>query len=134
MLLTGDIGGTKTVLAIFSQQAGPTVPSHEKSYPSSHYPSLEAIIREYLGTIQETVDSACFAVAGPVVAGRARITNLPWVIDAAQIQSAFSWKRVDLMNDLEAVAYAIPILPSSDIFKLNDGKLVTGGNIAVLAP
>jgi glucokinase len=134
MLLSGDIGGTKTVLAVFSEQAGPAVPSHEKSFPSSRYPNLEAIIQKYLGTIPETVDSGCFAVAGPVVAGRARITNLPWVIDAAQIQSAFGWKRVDLMNDLEAVAYAIPILPSSDICPLNAGKPVAEGNIAVLAP
>lgn len=134
MLLSGDIGGTKTVLAVFSEQVGPAVPSREKSFPSAHYGSLGAIIQEYLGTIPETVDSACFAVAGPVVAGRAQITNLPWVIDAAQIQSAFGWKRVDLMNDLEAVAYAIPILPSSDICSLNAGKPVAGGNIAVLAP
>jgi glucokinase len=134
MLLAGDIGGTKTVLAVFSREAGPTVPAHEKIYASAQYASLEDIIRDYLATIQLTIDSGCFAVAGPVVGGRARITNLPWLIDASAIQSAFGWKRVDLMNDLEAVAYAIPILPSSDICQISAGKPVTGGNIGVLAP
>jgi glucokinase len=134
MLLTGDIGGTKTILAVFSRETGPTIPTHVESYASSQYDSLEAIIREYLTKTKGTVDGACFAVAGPVVDGQARITNLSWVIDAGAIRAAFGWTQVVLINDLEAVAYAIPILPSSDIHPLNVGKPVVNGNLSVLAP
>jgi glucokinase len=132
MLLAGDIGGTKTVLAVFSAKGD--VPVQEKSYPSAQYASLELLIQGYLKEIKEPVDSACFAVAGPVVAGRARITNLPWIIDAAALKVGFDWKHVSLMNDLEAVAYAVPSLPSNDIHHLSVGKPSQGGNIAVVAP
>lgn len=132
MLLAGDIGGTKTVLAVFSAKGD--VPAQEKSYPSAQYASLELMIHAYLREIKETINSACFAVAGPVVAEQARITNLPWVIDSAVLKAAFGWKHVSLMNDLEAVAYAVPGLPSKDVHDLNVGKQVRGGNISVVAP
>jgi glucokinase len=132
MLLAGDIGGTKTVLAVFSAKG--SVPTQEKSYPSAQYASLELMIQGYLMEINKPVDSACFAVAGPVVAGQARITNLPWTIDAAALKVGFDWKHVSLMNDLEAVAYAVPNLPSKDIYHLSVGKPAQGGNISVVAP
>jgi glucokinase len=80
------------------------------------------------------IDRACFGVAGPVFAGRAEITNLPWVISEASVQSAFGWSAVKLLNDLEAVGYAVPILEPGDIYTISPGRPVPGGNIAVLAP
>src|SRR5437870_10744241 len=90
MLLAGDIGGTKTALAVFSPEAGPRVPHAQAEFPSASYPNLEAIVRAFRAQITPAVggsqrfrlpiDQACFAVAGPVIAGRAKITNLPWVI------------------------------------------------------
>jgi glucokinase len=132
MLLAGDIGGTKTVLAVFSVKGD--LPAHEKSYPSAQYASLDLMIQGYLQEIKKPVDNACFAVAGPVVAGRACITNLPWTIDAASLKVGFNWKHVSLMNDLEAVAYAVPGLPSKDICHLSVGKPTQEGNISVVAP
>ncbi len=134
MLLAGDIGGTKTVLAVYAAETGPHVQVAQNTYPSAHYPSLEAMVQEFLQTVNLPIDSACFAVAGPVVSGRAHITNLPWEIDAHQMQSTFGWRHVSLMNDLEAVAYAIPILPPADVSPISVGKPVSGGSIAVLAP
>jgi glucokinase len=132
MILVGDIGGTKTVLAVFSAKGD--TPDHEKIFPSGHYASLEAMIQEYLQGIKKPVEGACFGVAGPVVAQRAQITNLPWVIDAAVLKQAFGWKHISLMNDLEAVAYAVPSLPAEDVHHLSVGKPVPDGNISVLAP
>jgi len=134
MLLAGDIGGTKTVLAVYSAKKGPNVQITQKVFPSAHYPNLETMVQEFLATFNMPINAACFAVAGPVFAGQAHITNLPWEIDAAQLISTFGWDHVDLLNDLEAVAYAIPILPSGDVLPLNVGKAVPGGNISVLAP
>ncbi|MCB9135452.1 MAG: glucokinase [Anaerolineales bacterium] len=134
MLLAGDIGGTKTVLSLFSADKGPHTPLAQKTFSSTHYPSLERMIREFTQTVAAPIENACFAVAGPVFAGRAQITNLPWIIDAAQLQSAFGWSSVFLINDLEAVAYAIPILEPSDVHTLSAGNPAPGGNLSVVAP
>lgn len=134
MILIGDIGGTKTVLAVFSAEAGPHTPLAEMTFPSTHYDSLEDIVREYLTSVTMPIEGACFGVAGPIFAGRAQITNLPWVIEVSSLKATFGWNSVKLLNDLESVGYAIPVLESDDIYTLSPGKLVPGGPIAVLAP
>lgn len=134
MLLAGDIGGTKTVLAVFSTEAGPHTPLVEATFPSGRYRQLEAIVREFLAQHSLQVDRACFGVAGPVVAGSAQITNLPWVMDEASLKQTFGWRSAKLLNDLESIAYAVPILEPGDIHTLNAGQAVPHGNIAVIAP
>lgn len=133
-VLIGDIGGTKTILAVFSSEDGPRKPLVEKTYPSGQYDSLEAIIKKFQSEVDLPIGGACFGVAGPIVAGRAQITNLPWVIDAARLAAVFNWPPVKLLNDLEAVAYAVPIMGAEDFFTLNAGNPVQGGNISVIAP
>src|SRR5947207_2566633 len=108
MLLAGDIGGTKTELAIFSTEAGPRQPLRRAEFPSGAYPSLEAIVREFLRGGDQQVDRACFAVAGPVIAGQAKITNLDWVVDVASLQRELALPAVTMMNDLQAIALAVP--------------------------
>lgn len=134
MLLAGDIGGTKTVLAVFSAEKEPISPLVQQTFASAHYSTLEAMIQEFLQTVNLPVETACFGVAGPVLAGRAQITNLAWVIDADLIKATFGWGKVSLINDLEAVAYAIPILKPQDIHPLSAGRPAPAGNISVLAP
>ncbi len=134
MLLAGDIGGTKTNLAIFDPTDGLREPVKEQTFPSAKYPSLEAIVHEFLAQTGSKVTRAAFGVAGPVVAGRATITNLPWVMDAAHIQKEFGLEAVGLLNDLASIAYAIPYLEESDLATLNAGRPVPGGAIAVIAP
>lgn len=134
MLLAGDIGGTKTVLAIYSAQADRYSPLVQQTYSSIQYSSLESMIQEFLHGRNVPITSACFGVAGPISARRAHITNLPWVIDANRLKAIFEWAAVDLINDLEAVAYAIPILPPENVFELKAGKPEPGGSISVLAP
>jgi glucokinase len=85
ILLAGDIGGTKTDLALFSPERGPRAPFAEATFPSAQYPSLEALAQEFLLRARSPVSAACFGVAGPVTDGRARITNLPWVIDERRL-------------------------------------------------
>lgn len=134
-VLAGDIGGTKTILALFAAETGPFRPRFEKTYASGQYPSLEAIVHDFLAyTGNEPVRRACFAVAGPVVAGRAQITNLPWVVDAANLTAEFHWEQVALLNDLEAVAVALPELRPEDVHTLSAGNPEPGGGMAVVAP
>ena len=136
MLVAGDIGGTKTDLAIFSSEAGPHAPIAEAKVHSADYPSLQAIVKEFLAKSQKPVDRACFAVAGPVIGGRVKTTNLPWLIEESSLarELNLNLKAVRLINDLEAIARAVPILRPSDVCALNAGAPVPKGTIAVIAP
>jgi glucokinase len=134
MLLAGDIGGTKTALGVFSQEAGPRAPHAQQEYPSADYPGLAAIVREFLAAHPLPVTSACFDVAGPVVGGRAKVTNLPWVVDCDEVARELALDPVYLLNDLEALAYAVPALEPEDLRTLNAGEAEPRGPIAVIAP
>jgi glucokinase len=133
-VLVGDIGGTKTILAVFSTETGPRKPLVEKTYSSLAYKTFDAMVKEFLDGVDLKVEAGCFGVAGPVVNGRARVTNLTWVVDGLELQSVFGWTAVALLNDLESVAYAIPILEKEDLHTLSAGTPMADGSIAVIAP
>ena len=135
MILAGDVGGTKTILALFTVENGVTGGAlHETRFESGRYSSLEAIIVEFLRQTGAKPEAASFGVAGPVQEQHARITNLPWTISAETIRSSFPIPQVFLLNDLEAIATAVPHLAAEDVSTLNPGKPVAKGNIAVIAP
>jgi glucokinase len=134
MLLGGDIGGTKTNLGIYSAEKGPREPMAEATFPSQKYPSLETLVGEFLSQVTLKVDSASFGVAGPVVKGQAKITNLPWVIEEAQLRKSLNLTWVRLLNDLEAIAYGVPLLEPGDLHTLNEGAPIPRGTLAVIAP
>jgi glucokinase len=134
MLLAGDIGGTKTDLAIYAPETGPRNPLFQKRYFNAHYSGLEEIVNEFLANSGLEVTHACFDVAGPVVAGTAKLTNLLWELSETSLQQSLNLKAVKLLNDLEAIAYAIPHLGESDLHTLNKGEPVPNGNLAIIAP
>jgi glucokinase len=134
VLIAGDIGGTKTDLGIYSTEAGPHAPLVEKEVHSADYPSLEVLVGEFLAQVRLPVDTASFDVAGPVIDGRVKTTNLPWVMDERSLARDLNLKAVHLMNDLEAVARAVPVLRAADLVTLNEGQLVLKGPIAIIAP
>src|SRR5579862_8234058 len=107
MLLAGDIGGTKTNLALFTHEGDWREPVHEATFPSGKYPSLEALLRDYLAQQQNPpIDHASFGVAGPVIEGSATITNLPWMMEEQHLQQELNIPQVSLLNDLNAIAHA----------------------------
>jgi glucokinase len=134
MLLAGDVGGTKTNLALFDTEGGPRRPLREATFPSEQYPDLEAIVDEFLSQGDEDPNFACFGVAGPVVEGWATITNLSWQMEEEQLADALGFDQVSLINDLESIANAIPLMEKDDLYTLNDREPAFGGAIAVIAP
>jgi glucokinase len=134
MLIAGDIGGTKTLLALYVPEAGPRKPVAQAEFHSADYPSLDDVVRAFVAQVNLPVEAACFDVAGPVISGRARLTNLPWVLDEGMMQQSLGLKRVTLLNDLKAVAYAIPHLGPDDVHTINDGRADPHGPLAVIAP
>ena len=133
-LLAGDIGGTKTILALFSSEKGPLQPLFEVIYASTAYPGLDAIIKDFFSQADVSAATACFGVAGPVRDGRSVITNLPWQPDTRILQSSHGFSKVSLINDLVATGYAIPHLSRSDLFILNAGINTNEGGIGIIAP
>jgi glucokinase len=139
MLLAGDIGGTKTALALVDAARGVRAPVAQSTFPSAEYGSLEALAAEFLAQARRqqgnlAVDRACFGVSGPVVDGQATITNLPWVMSESTLQEALNLKAVHLLNDLESIASAVPILEPEMLHTLSPGRAKPGGSIAVIAP
>lgn len=133
-VLAGDIGGTKTNMGLF--QMGKTRPILKavSAYSSRESTGLDDIIDRFLGTHPIDVDDACFGIAGPVMNGLCRTTNLPWNVSEYGIKRRFKWRRVSLINDLAAAAYAIPKLNSREVFSLSRARSRKGQNIALMAP
>lgn len=134
MLLAGDIGGTKTHLALFAPEQSLREPASEATFPSKDYGSLEAIIQEFMAQNQANVDRAAFGVAGPVVNGQAATTNLPWIIRETRLQELLGTPAVRLLNDLQAIANAVSYLEPADLHTLNACEPEPDGTIAVIAP
>jgi glucokinase len=134
MLLAGDIGGTKTVLALFSREEGAHTILEKKKYRSKKYDSLDDIVREFTAEFQANIEAATFGVAGPVQNNRVQVTNLPWMIDGRTLSQTLDGATVHLLNDLQAIANAVPILQPEDLHTLQPGEADPTGAIGVIAP
>jgi glucokinase len=133
MILAGEIGATRTRLAAFESEGNQLQCAVEKIYMSQQHDGLPGILAHFIKTEGIPVHSACFGVAGPVRAGRSKISNLPWVIDAREIAKQLRLNSVGLLNDLEAYAYGIDGLESKDFITLSEGAEGAEGNRAVIS-
>jgi len=134
MLLAGDIGGTKLHFGLFTRERGPRRALAEAVYPSADHGSLEAAVRRFLAGAGRHPTQAVLAVAGPVLDGTSRITNLPWVIGETRLRKAFKLRSATLINDVQAIAASVPLLRRKDMACLRGGTPVRRGNRAVIAP
>ncbi len=133
LILAGDIGGTKARLGVYSPKEGPRHPVAEEVFSCSRYPSLESLLAGFLSGKHWTISQASLGLAGPVTEGRVRLTNLDWEDDEGSLSAALSLP-VHLINDLAAVAHAVPHLETEDLQTLAAGKVEPGGAMAVIAP
>jgi len=146
IVLAGDIGGTKTNLGLFEVNQQQVQSLFELSFVSNQYHSLAEIVDMFLQNpelshqLKLSSTPACFGVAGPVSNHYCEVTNLPWVIDAHQLQKQFGFQSVNLLNDLEANAWGISCLDESDFIVLNAGNTakdnasaVNKGNASIIA-
>lgn len=141
MLLAGDIGGTKTLLGLFDAAPARPQPILVRSFGTLDHADLQTMIAEFLnetavGEARAThggIATACFGVAGPVVDDTVKVTSVPWFVDARLVAAALGIERVALLNDLEALAHAVPVLHESETHVLQDGQARRGGNIGLIA-
>src|SRR5713226_10040102 len=133
MILAGDIGGTRTRLAAFETEGSKLKCVIERTYPSQDHGGLAEIVADFVRSEGIPVHSACFGVAGPVRAGRSKISNLPWIIDAREVATQLRLPSVGLLNEMEAYAYGIDGLESKDFITLSEGVEEAEGNRAVIS-
>jgi glucokinase len=133
LILTGDIGGTNTRLALASMQADGIHIDQRETFPSPDYASLGDVIRGYQPAQQAGITAAAFGVAGPVKQGVSRITNLPWKISQQALATQLNLEAVYLLNDLEAQAWGIDSLAASELISLQDSNGAPAGNRAIVA-
>lgn len=133
MYLAGDIGGTKTRLGLFVPEGQGVRQTLEKTYPSQHYSSLSDILRAFLASTAAKVERICLGIAGPVKHGRVVTPNLPWELDARQLQADLGAGPVTLLNDLEANAHGLRALGPDDLAVLNPGTPEVTGNAALIS-
>jgi glucokinase len=138
VILAGDVGGTKTWLAIFhadsADAAAPLTLRRAEKFSSQSAAGLDRLIEEFLRDEREPVDFACFGLPGPVTGNRAKLVNLPWEVDASVLAARFSFRDCFLINDLVANAYGIGELAPDDFAVLNPGSPAAAGNMAVISP
>jgi glucokinase len=132
-VLAGDIGGTKTRLGIFEVDGAECRLVEERSYPSQDHTGLGEIVTDFAGSDGGDCRAACFGIAGPVTGRRIRVTNLPWVVDADELEDQSGIQKVALLNDLEATGWGVPALDESQFVVLNRGLPEATGNGAVIA-
>lgn len=133
MILAGDIGGTKTNLALYSiNNQGLLQSELKQTYVSANYSQFNEILSIFIQP-DMVIDSACFGIAGPIVNQRCQTTNLPWIIDAQELSSILGTNQIKLLNDLEAMAIGILNSTDDDLIELNPNAQVKNGNIAVIA-
>jgi glucokinase len=135
MILAGDIGGTKTVLALYRDVSGRLEPVREEVFASREFPGMDPILARFLeGAASPKVRTICLGVAGPVRDGRCKTTNLPWHLDERKLAKRFKVEKVRLLNDVQAAAYGMLFLDREETAVLQPGKEPEGGgNIAVIA-
>ena len=135
MILAGDVGGTKTVVALYESERAGLRPVRESVYWARDHASLEEIIGVFLDEgPAPLIEATCFGVAGPVIGGRVSTTNLPWEIDEASLARATGARRAKLLNDLEAMAYGMLGLDDEEFAVLSPGaEPAPRGNAVVIA-
>ncbi|MCK5926224.1 MAG: glucokinase [Methylococcales bacterium] len=128
MILAGDIGGTKTLLALYDSSLNCI---RKQQVVSAEFKTFELLLADFLG--DETIKRVSIGVAGPVINGECNTTNLPWVLRASQIKQQTNSKTSVLLNDLEATAWGVLSLPADDFIHLNTSENSKQGNLAILA-
>jgi len=137
MLLAGDVGGTKTRIGLFSQAPVRPDPVVVRTYRTLDFRDLAALLQRFLddaGREAADIDVACFGVAGPVTGSRAVLPNVPWIADADVLRHDLAVPRTYLLNDLEALAWSVPVLYDNELETLHDGVANPSGNAALIAP
>ncbi|MEI6828255.1 MAG: glucokinase [Synechococcaceae cyanobacterium ELA445] len=137
-LLAGDIGGTKTLLALYERNGGQLIQLQAERYPSADWPQFPDLINHFLAHCRagspalEAPRAGCLAVAGPVLDGRVKVTNLPWELRQTDLAQQCGLDQLELVNDFAVLIYGLPHLSNHQQALLREGHAVEGAPVAIL--
>ena len=136
-VLAADVGGTKTMLGVYALTEEGLCPQRQHRYASREWPSFDRMLTDFLqregpGGSPTQLAGACFAVAGPVQRGQARLTNLGWVMDQQQLARSLGLSAVEVINDVAVLVHGLPRLQPSMAVEVQAGEPQPGGTVAVL--
>ncbi len=140
MILAGDIGGTKVHLALYGFVGGKLSPVRDEKFPATEFACLDDVVKVFLSPeksgqpdVRDQIIACCFGCPGPVRDGRLKLTNLPWTLDARELQQSLGIHHIFLINDLEANGYGIAELSNDKIFTLHPGDASSVGHRGLIA-
>lgn len=134
MILAGDIGGTKTNLALYTYKDGALEIQVQHQFVSQKYQNFSDVIEEFISSYKiENIEAICLGIAGPIINGVCKTTNLPWTIDSKELQIVCNTSKVKLLNDLEATAYGMLYLNEDEFVDVNPNGKKVDANRAVIA-
>lgn len=140
MILAGDVGGTKVHLALYNFIGGKLSPVRDEKFPAQEFARLDDVVNAFLSPkksgqpdVRGQIVACCFGCPGPVRDGRLKLTNLPWTLDARDLQRSLGIQHIFLINDLEANGYGIPELAQDKIFTLHTGDASSVGHRGLIA-
>ncbi len=140
MILAGDIGGTKVHLALYGFVGGKLSPVRDEKFPATEFACLDDVVKAFLSPeksgqpdVRDQIIACCFGCPGPVRDGRLKLTNLPWTLDARDLQRSLGIHHIFLINDLEANGYGIAELSNDKIFTLHTGDASSVGHRGLIA-
>ena len=140
MILAGDVGGTKVHLALYNFVGGKLSPVRDEKFPAHEFACLDDVVNAFLSPeksgqrdVRGEIVACCFGCPGPVRDGRLKLTNLPWTLDARDLQKSLSIQHIFLINDLEANGYGIPEVAQEKIFTLHSGDASSVGHRGLIA-
>ena len=136
-VLAADVGGTKTMLAVYGLTEEGLCLQRQHHYASRDWPCFDHLLADFLqregpGGWATQLAGACFAVAGPVQQGQAHLTNLGWVMDQQQLSRSLGTSAVEVVNDIAVLVYGLPRLQPAMAVELQAGQPQPGGTVAVL--
>jgi glucokinase len=131
-VLAGDIGGTKSLLAVVEVDRSSSCVLYEGRFDSSRYDGLGPIVHEFCARADADPERACFGVPGPVVEEECRTSNLPWTINARRLAQEIGSARTRLINDFETIGYGLDQLDRGDLATLQEGRPAPQGPRALL--
>ena len=134
IILAADIGGTKTILGLYTFENNKLLLQMHERYESSRFKSFNEVLQSFISISKVPIDTAVLACAGPIENRKVKLTNLKWTINADNIERKFHIDGVELINDLQAIACAVPEISQEKLFLLVKNEPNISGNKAILAP
>ncbi|XYX40790.1 glucokinase [Candidatus Erwinia dacicola] len=127
--LVGDVGGTNARLALCDVETGAILQA--KTFPTTNYASLEAVIHAYLDKQQQDIKHGCIAIACPITEDWVEMTNHNWAFSTSKMKTSLAFKALEIINDFTAVSMAIPMLSPDDVLQFGGEPAVQDKPVAV---